>query len=108
MNNLIEVDGTNYSNIGVEVKDEPVFFLDKQENGGTVIMATMSYMRDQGHYVKIGDMEWGDLADVFYMRSPHSLGLVPVWINIQTTNTDMVYFHAVSTKTGNRLFTWQQ
>ena len=103
---LIEVDGTNYSNISTGVGNEPVFILDNSAEGGSVTLATWQYIVDRGHYVRDGDEEWGDLADVVYIRTPGTLGLCQVYLENVTINGNL-YTHAVSAITKKPLYTWQ-
>lgn len=106
MNNRIVVDCIRYDNIAVEVGDEPVFVLDNSASGGSVTLATLSYVQNTGHYVLDGDQEWADMADVVYIRTPESLGLCQVYLENITVN-DTVYTQAVSAITKKPLYTWK-
>lgn len=106
-NTRIEIDSKRYGNVSVEVSDEPVFVLDNSSNGGSVTLATLGYLQDVGYYVKENDMTWHEVADVIYIRLPDGLGLREVWLENQTTNTDLVITHARSKTTGLSLFRWK-
>lgn len=91
--------------ISTSAATEPVFVLDSSTQGGTVTLATLAHVREQGRRIKTTGGEWRDLGDVIYVRTPDSLGLCPVYLVDETVN-GTVYTHAVSTSTGKRLQSW--
>lgn len=104
---LIEVDGTNYSNISLGVDGEPVFVLERHGEGGSVVLATLSYLQDHGHYVQEGDETWFELADAIYIRRTDKPGLHEVWLETKDGSDGKSVTHVYLRATGVPVCSWE-